>query len=334
MTTMEISQDAKKEFTVQYYIVAFIDLLGQQDALKKFDHLPDKSNPQVMEKFYATVKGTFGVVRQLRRCFDNFFTSYLGHSANICNLSAEQEKAYRQMKGNEVKFQRFSDLFVIFASLKDDINKLPIESIYATIGACASTFLLMMSVGHLMRGGIEVGLGAEMFEGEIYGPVVSSVYALESKVAQYPRIVIGQELWNYLRVTLDSQQSDIYSKAAKKFATTCVGMLAQDIDGVPFVDYLGEGFRKDIAAKLDKKVPQDAYSYLLERSAEAEKRNDTKSAFRFSLLLNYFEERLHLWGDDIHPQNDGAKKMSQFYRPKIKKRDALDMALKEVTRRP
>jgi len=305
---MEINQDAQKEFTVQYYVVAFIDLLGQQDALKKFDSLPDKNNPQEMKKFYAAVKDTFGVVRQLRRCFVNFFTSYLKHSANIYNLSAEQKKAYNQMKGNDFKFQSFSDFFVFFASLKDDINKLPIEGIYATIGACASTFLLMMSVGHLMRGGIEVGLGAEMFKGEIYGPVVSSVYALESKVAQYPRIVIGPELWRCLGVTLDSQRSDIYSKAAKKFAKTCLEMLAQDIDGMPFVDYLGEGFRKDVAAKLDKKVPQDAYNYLLEQSEKAKIRNDTKLAFRFGLLRNYFEERLHLWSDDIQPQNDGAKR--------------------------
>ena len=46
--------------------------------------------------------------------------------------------------------------------------------------------------------GVEVGLGTELDNGEIYGPVLYKAYELERELPEYPRIVVGRELINYL----------------------------------------------------------------------------------------------------------------------------------------
>jgi hypothetical protein len=55
-----------------------------------------------------------------------------------------------------------------------------------------------MSQGWPIRGGIELGLAMDIDNDDIYGPALARAYTLESKVAQYPRIVIGEELILYL----------------------------------------------------------------------------------------------------------------------------------------
>lgn len=56
------------------------------------------------------------------------------------------------------------------------------------------------------RAGVEVGLGTELDNGEIYGPVLYKAYELESKVAEYPRIVVGKELINYLTTLVNAHE--------------------------------------------------------------------------------------------------------------------------------
>jgi hypothetical protein len=45
-----------------------------------------------------------------------------------------------------------------------------------------------------VRGGIEIGLGAELDDREIFGSGISEAYRLESKIADWPRILIGKQL--------------------------------------------------------------------------------------------------------------------------------------------
>ena len=55
-----------------------------------------------------------------------------------------------------------------------------------------------VAVGVPIRGGVEVGLGVEMFEHEYYGRVLVDAYLIESTAADYPRVLVGPRLLNYL----------------------------------------------------------------------------------------------------------------------------------------
>ena len=196
----------------------------------------------------------------------------------------------------DVHSQRFMDSIIIYAPLAESKDSSPISGIYSALLACGSTFLCSLAAKHALRGGIEVGLGAEMCPGEIYGPVVSEAYRLESSVADYPRIVIGQELLNYLFHKKDTQESDLWSKFTSQMAHTCLRFFTQDVDGYAVLDYLGSGFmeRGDYLLLKDG-VHLKAHDFVTAEAAHWKEQKNTKLSFRYSHLQKYFDARLSMW---------------------------------------
>jgi len=283
---------------VGYYVVAFIDLLGQQEHLRALADLPNKQDPSQMENFRATLKQTYGVVDGMRKSFEKFFNSFSQRTisqSRLNQLNAEQKKQYIELTSYPIQFQRFSDSMVIFLPLRTDVYKLPTAGIFGILGAAATSFICQLAAGHPIRGGIDVGVAMEMTKGEIYGAALSRAYSLESKVAMYPRIVLGKELIDYLQLTHMKEPTDIYSAAGREMAKSCMDMLAIDDDGHAFLDYLGQGFKTHIAYDLDAKVITMAYDQILKQSDRYQREKNSTLAFRYTLLRNYFEARLPLW---------------------------------------
>ena len=98
----------KENVEFGYYVAAFIDLLGQSEALKEFQRLPNKDNPEEMQKFLSIAKKTFGIMHGFHDSFDRFFSGYSNREERF-NFTEEQKRLYDQMGSNEIKQQRFSD---------------------------------------------------------------------------------------------------------------------------------------------------------------------------------------------------------------------------------
>lgn len=184
-----------------YYFVAAIDVLGQKRALQQFKDLP--STIEEKNDFVRVAKHTFGVVEGIRQSFKLFYGVYSNTKRDFnVDLTAEQEKHYRRMRRcGKLIFHGFSDTFFTFVPLGSETYfeaTAAINGVTAGLKACSATMLHALAAGHALRGGIEAGLGAELKDGDIYGPGLSNAHYLESKVAQYPRIVIGNELVDYL----------------------------------------------------------------------------------------------------------------------------------------
>lgn len=280
---------------IGYYVVAFIDLLGQQEYLRELKRLPNKQNPSETEAFVRSLKQTYGVVTGMRNTFSNFFDGYSRHKSDITQLSKEQRIQYNELASNPIKFQRFSDAMIIYLSVATQQYKLPTAGIFGILGAAASSFLCGLAAGHPLRGGIELGVGMEMTKGEIYGGALAKAYSLESKIANYPRIVIGPELISYLQMTVKQEAIDIYSTAGRQMAECCLEMIVVDDDGHAILDYLGEGFKKHIAMELDIEVIRRAHNHVLTSSERFRREKNSKLAFRYALLRSYFEEHLPIW---------------------------------------
>lgn len=290
---------SKDKINIGYYVVCFIDLLGQQDRLRALRSLPDKADEAQMAAFVHALKETYGVVSGTRELFGNFFKSFSAErQTDVSTLTPEQRHQYSQMTNNPIHTASFSDSVVAFTSLATDRNKLPVGGVYGVIAAASSIALLSLTTGHPVRGGIDIGIGMEIEEGEIYGPCLARAYALESRTAQYPRILVGQECLNYLHQTLKHEPKDVYAQAGVATAKVCLDLLTVDDDGCAIVDYLGETFRSSIANSLDKQTVKKAYDNVIKFSEISRDTNDTKKAFRFTLLRNYFEHRLTEWGID------------------------------------
>lgn len=90
-------------------------------------------------------------------------------------------------------------------------------------------------------------------------------------------------------------------------ADLCTDLIAIDTDGLPFVDYLGNGFKQHIAKDSIYDIVEKAYDFVMKESARCQDLRDSKLAFRYSLLRNYFEARLHIWSKE---QTDETEKHS------------------------
>ncbi len=201
------------------------------------------------------------------------------------------------MRQMDVRFQRFSDGLVVYHSIADSVVKCPTRAIFGMLGACGSACLVGLAASRPIRGGIELGWGAELWKNELYGSVVPKAYTLESEVAQYPRVAVGGDVLAYLHSFENNDESDIFSKFNKKLAHDCLELMCIDCDGVVIVDYLGQGFREhlNMSSSLDPKVIATAFHFVLEQlDFWAHKRN-TKLVSRYMMLRDYFSARLHLW---------------------------------------
>ena len=279
--------DAKKTDPVRfgYYCVALIDILGQQESLLRFKDLPHTEKER--EEFIRAAKETFGVISGIRNLVDSFYRSYTDYKG-VHPLS--------DMSGTELKFQGFSDTIIIYVPLATDSKHIPITSIYAVLLACGSTFLCSMAAGHPLRGGVEVGMGAEIYEGEIYGPALSKAYRIESKIAEYPRIVVGSELVSYLMEQKNCDGPDLRGKYIGKMSESCLGLLTSDVDGQHIVDYLGESFMKKVEhPPLQDGTVKSAYEFTTKETRKWREQKNSQLAFRYTLLHNYFVAKLEHW---------------------------------------
>lgn len=279
-----------------WYLVAFVDILGQAHLLRQMRGLPNKTNQNQMKEFAALLKKTLGTVKGLRDCFTKFFEGTNKKHRDVSGLPPEQRRLYARSKSNPLKFHMFSDFVVLFLSLRDDVNKVPMSGVYFALMSAASSFLTMLAQGQAIRVGIDVGIAVELSEHEIYGSALSRAYELESNTAHYPRIVLGEELVKYIQYQCALPEVDIFATMNKRVAELCASLIAIDDDGMPFLDYLGDGFRQDDARAVDSTLVKRGYDFIIQESAKYQANKNSVLAFRYTLLRNYFEHRMPSWG--------------------------------------
>jgi hypothetical protein len=290
--------DETNSLSLEYYVVGFFDLLGQQEHLRNLQQLPNKSDVDALAKTRDDLKNTYGAVSGMRKWFADAFQTYTRKSLASDSLTPEQTTMYLQMNNNPIQFQGFSDSMVVFLSLHDTVAaKVHPRGVLGIFSAAALTFIGSLGVGHPIRGGIDVGIGYQPNTGEIYGPALSRAYMLESKIANYPRIIVGDELIRYLTETRNQSATDAFATQSKSVAAECMNCLAYDDDGIPFVDYIGPYFREVLGTSDGAKFVDMAYDHVIKFSNRFKEEKNSQLAFRYALLRNYFEARLPLWAD-------------------------------------
>lgn len=282
--------DEKKSLTVGYYLVAFIDILGQKERLNQLADVP--LSPEGRDRSIEVLKETYGAVEGFRQTFENFFQGLLKESPLASEIPGPLRAEFMALRSTSVKTQQFADTVVLYAPLRDDVMKAPINGVYAILLACGASYLTMLAARHACRGGIDVGVAYEPHEGEIYGQALHSAYDLERTVVQYPRIAIGLSLVDYLNTYAQAPGDAVLVRYSRELAKRCLDLLAKDIDGWPFLDVLGEGYHQAVGGPrpLDQIIPE-AYAFVIEEAQRAKDAKNSKLAFRYALLRQYFEAR-------------------------------------------
>ncbi len=273
------------------YCVSFIDLLGQRDAVRNQGLLPVFETDEQKRQFYSALKDSIGSIRELQTQAETMvphLTERRRDSPIRAQLSPEEQATWDQMQLTRITTQRWSDGLVSFVCLGDQKVKCPVNGIYGLIGLAGTYALLGLVRKHLVRGAIEIAWGVELHPGELYGPAVARAYELESEVADSPRIVVGPQVFHFLRSHVENPEQDNFSRYNRSLAELCLRLLLQDADGFLTVHYLGKEFRMCITQRHHRKLYEMASRYVLEELDLYQRTGRSRLAFRYSHLAHYF----------------------------------------------
>jgi len=284
----------KQEHEISYWAVAFIDLLGQSDKMEQLTYIPDSA--ETNSQFKSLIGKTFLAVEKLHTSCESMFQSFCDREPSIELPQGFSLEQYHQCIRSKISFQRFSDGLVAFVSMKPDSGHLPMNSLSGLLGSLGILMPAFLSMEIPFRCGVEVGLGMEMNPGELYGPALRSAYLLESTIAQYPRIVLGDSLISYAKKSAASDGGSVDDAISHTLASRLLERCSVDADGYVVLDYLGEKFISDLQGLEDKKqVMGKAYEFALAEHTRFRKLKNSKLAFRYATLLSYFETNRSNW---------------------------------------
>ena len=272
-----------------HHLVAFLDVLGQRE---RFKQLQLAKTPEEDAEVAEVLRQTAGFVLELRQTFADQFASFES------GLSALKQHTSEPIRP---KFVGFSDSFVTSVPLRGECSSLAsITTVFSSLTASAVVMVTALASRHPLRGGIDVGLATEIAPGEIYGTALERAYVLESKGAEYPRILIGDELWKYLNVARAHflAQTTPEAKAVTSIVDRILQLIAVDTDGKRILDYLGPVLSElqYSGSSFASGMIQPLYTFVIAEQQRITASGDPKLIARYGALRGYVESRLPLWG--------------------------------------
>lgn len=163
------------------------------------------------------------------------------------------------------------------------------------LGGCWAQ-LTSLAAKHPLRGGLEVGWGTTLMPSEVYGAGLVRAYKLESEIAEYPRVVMGSEILEYLDVVQRQHPTTLFGRNAIQTVEHCKRFLVRDNDGQFMLDFLGDAFR-EVASRVPgiEETIGDAYAFVRGTYDQFEAEGPPKLAGRYQRLKEYMEGRLEQW---------------------------------------
>ena len=273
------------------YCLGFLDLLGQREAMGGQGLLPTMETDDDENAFQAIVIDTIGPIRRVQKDIDNLLDYVCNPDTDSpvrAKLPEEQRPIWDEMQRSGIKRQSWSDGLVVFESLGNQNIKCPMNGVYAIFVASGMICFLGLAGKQPVRGAIDIGWGVELHPGEVYGPVMTRAYELESEIAQYPRIVVGSDVLQFLERQLNHKTEDAFSQMNYRIAELCSKMLIRDVDGYMILHYLGSAFQDAAGQRLHQEMYDRAFQFVTQQLAQHQKSGNSKLALRYAHLANYY----------------------------------------------
>jgi hypothetical protein len=279
------------------HIVTCIDVLGQREKLKNFPRLIHGGvQPELL---VTALKDTYGRVNRVRQLLETYFAA--GNPAPerypwFSTLSEEQRRDFKRLASYTMNVRHFSDMIVSFSLLCNEDDQPSLAPVVQMLGSCAMSMLFSLAEGIAVRGGVDIGAAAVWPDFGIYGSAYYSAYDLESRVAKYPRIIVGEELFKYLQSWQQTTDEDPLSKYNSQLATTCFTMIREDLDGRQIVDFLNRktwaafGVTEEERLQALLQERDRGFKFILQEHDRFRKgpERDSELAFRYALLASYY----------------------------------------------
>lgn len=275
------------------YCISFLDLLGQRRAMHGQGLLPSVDTTEGKQAFRSVIRDSIGAIFRLQRGADEMLRGALDRDPNSplrLSLQDAQKEIWDEMHKTCIQQQRWSDGLVFFASLGDRQIKCPMGGPFWIIAQAGCHCFLGLAAGQPVRGGIDVAWGVELRPGELYGPAVSCAYDLESKVAQRPRIVVGQRAVDMLETYRCNQGTDYFAQYDRTLAEASLKLLKRDEDGQWIVHYLGHHFRAMVTQGQHSEMHRLGKAFVLQQLNGYRAAGDEKLTVRYEHVLSYFDQ--------------------------------------------
>jgi len=263
------------------YAVAFIDLLGQRAAM------PERHLPPDKDEAVAIVKRSVGRIISTQRLFEEFYNSYASAKTFYSKLPSSIQMAVPDMAPAQLKWQYFSDGLVVYVPLGSGVVASPVSSLFGLLLASGMLCLVGLAAGSPIRAGIDAAWAVEYRPNELYGSALAHAYKLESEVAQWPRVVVGDGLVGYLQHYATDGDNSPSSQFRREMGSLCLKLLCVDGDGNHIVDYLGPIYSKVTKGTLDKPSIDRARTYVEEQIAHWRNENNVKLVERYDIVRAY-----------------------------------------------
>lgn len=298
-----------RSFKINQYIFAYVDILGQRQELAKIVTIPAQGSQEYVT-FERLISRTIGIVESFRTLFRSFqIGAERGISRPAETATPEEVAQFELMKRSELRSHSFSDTLLLYCPLTQDTSRLPIVDVAKMLAAAAASQLMAITQGFFLRGGIDIGIGTELSQGDFYGPALLNAYRLEHEVADYPRILVGDAVLSYIEDSVSAKGDDQRGRAQRGVGRIARSLIAVDRDSRHFVDFLGIGFRKASASSLPPKVIKDVRAQTLVALEGFRHSGDSKLIPRYEALLDYIERSTIVWvgGADTGAETSGIQ---------------------------
>lgn len=290
-----INKVKKSDLIFQHYLIVFLDILGQRSILREIKDLPTSDNEK--EIFLDKIRKTIGKIDKLRNAFRDFFDASNSHVPNTDLVPPEHRKEFISAQKNEAYFYGFSDSIIVAVPLmSNDENCTAINGVYSALVAACGIGFISLADTITLRGGLDVGIGTQIEEQEIYGPALERAYYIESNLAEYPRFVVGKELINYLLFVENQHCNTRLGTIAKSMAKFCKEMIIRDTDGRFMLDFMGEKSKEAADNSIDAEVVKLAHDFVVSQYQKYVKGENEQLASRYFRLLKYINAHKRIWG--------------------------------------
>jgi len=283
-----MSENQEENISACNYIVAFIDILGQKENLEKFPKLIlDDIDMQSLEE---SIRETYAKKYKICNLANKWFKDnrYLQNNVHEIILSGKREG---------VNIEYWGDAIVVYSKLAPSPRDIDLREVYNIISGCACFMLIMLSENIAIRGGVEIGVALDKLDFGIYGSALYGAYELAEHIAGYPRIVVGEELIKFL----SSRSSENYlDKINQGLAKKCLDLICEDEgDGRKIIDFLNCAPIENPNSQNFKNVISKGSKFVNSEFEKFKKDKNSKLAFRYALLKDYYLTRLNDLGITI-----------------------------------
>lgn len=283
-----------RSWELSYYLVAYLDILGQSEQLLQLIRLP--SGQQEEESAARILHNTAGHVVSLREAFQQFFQAASRSTGLLDDLAPAQREMADRMRQSQVEIRFFSDSLLLVVPLANtDEHCVPMNGVYSSMFAICGMYVVALASGRPFRGGIDIGLATRIPpHQEVYGPALVRAVKLESE-AEYPRVVVGDALWSYVSRVAAQESASPFGAAASRTAASCKVLVATDQDDRHILDVIGTE-PHSIENGISRQLVEAGYKFVVKAQNQYQAHGDGDLYQRYRRLRQYMESRLHLWG--------------------------------------